>query len=72
MRFSRMTNNIRIENEIIYLPEMEIRSNVSNIYSSRASIRLTNQIDYRLQVPLKEFAADSPEERTSSKVPVRA
>jgi len=54
MRFSRMTNNIRIENEIIYLPEMEIRSNVSNILV-KGQHSFDKSIDYRLQVPLKNF-----------------
>lgn len=54
MRFSRMTNNIRIENRIIYLPEMEIRSNVSNILV-KGQHTFDKVIDYRLQVPLKNF-----------------
>lgn len=54
MRFSRMTNNIRIENRIIYLPEMEIRSNVSNILI-KGQHTFDHKIDYRLQVPLKNF-----------------
>jgi hypothetical protein len=54
MRFSRMTNNIRIENRIIYLPEMEIRSNVSNILV-KGQHTFDHNIDYRLQVPLKNF-----------------
>ncbi len=53
-RFSRMTNNIRIENRIIYLPEMEIRSNVSNILV-KGQHTFDHAIDYRLQVPLKNF-----------------
>jgi len=54
MRFSRMTNNIRIENQIIYLPEMEIRSNVSNILI-KGEHAFDKKIDYRLQVPLKNL-----------------
>ena len=54
MRFSRMTNEIKIENRTIYLPEMEIRSNVSNILIS-GTHTFDNYIDYHLSVPLKSF-----------------
>lgn len=54
MRFSRMTNEIKIENRTIYLPEMEIRSNVSNILVS-GTHTFDNNIDYHLSVPLKSF-----------------
>lgn len=54
MRFSRITNNIRIENRIIYLPEMEIKSNVSNILV-KGEHTFDKVIDYRLQVPLKNI-----------------
>jgi len=53
-RFSRMTNEIKIENRTIYLPEMEIRSNVSNILVS-GTHTFDNNIDYHLSVPLKSF-----------------
>jgi hypothetical protein len=54
MRFSRMTNHIKIENRTIYLPQMEIRSNVSNILVS-GTHTFDHVIDYRLSVPLKNF-----------------
>jgi hypothetical protein len=54
MRFSRMTNEIKIENRTIYLPEMEIRSNVSNILVS-GTHTFDNNINYHLSVPLKSF-----------------
>ncbi len=54
MRFSRVANNIKIQNRIIYLPEMEIRSNVSNILV-KGEHTFDHRIDYRLQVPLKNF-----------------
>jgi hypothetical protein len=54
MRFSRMTNEIKIENRTIYLPEMEIGSNVSNILVS-GTHTFDNYIDYHLSVPLKSF-----------------
>lgn len=54
MRFSDITNIIKIENRTIYLPEMEIRSNISNIlvYGTHTFDR---DIDYHLRVPLKSF-----------------
>jgi hypothetical protein len=54
MRFSKMTNLIKIENRTIYLPEMEIRSNVSNILIS-GTHTFDKNIDYHLSVPLKSF-----------------
>ena len=54
MRFSRMTNEIKIENRTIYLPEMEIRSNVSNILVSGIHT-FDNNIEYHFSVPLKSF-----------------
>lgn len=54
MRFSQMTNEIRIENEKIFLPEMEIKSNVSNILV-RGTHTFDKKIDYHLSVPLKSF-----------------
>lgn len=54
MRFSRMTTEIRIENRTIYLPEMEIGSNISNILIS-GTHTFNKDIDYHLKVPLKNF-----------------
>jgi len=54
MRFSQMTNEIRIEDRKIYLPEMEIRSNVSNILIN-GTHTFDKDIDYHLSVPLKSF-----------------
>lgn len=54
MRFSRMTNHIKIEKRTIYLPQMEIRSNVSNILVS-GTHTFDHVIDYHLSVPLKNF-----------------
>ena len=54
MRFSHITNNIKIENRTIYLPEMEIQSNVSNILLY-GTYTFDKDIDYHLRVPLKSF-----------------
>ena len=53
-RFSRIRNNVRIEDGIIYIPEMEIRSNVSSILIS-GQHTFDKEIDYRLKVPLKNL-----------------
>ncbi len=54
MRFSNITNEIRIKNRTIFLPEMEIRSNISNILVS-GTHTFDRDIDYHLRVPLKSF-----------------
>ncbi len=54
MRFSRITNEIKIEDKTIFLPEMEIKSNVSNILIS-GTHTFDKEIDYHLRVPLKSF-----------------
>jgi hypothetical protein len=54
MRFSKMTNNIRIENKVIHLPEMEIVSNISSILI-KGEHTFDKAIDYRIQVPLKSL-----------------
>ncbi len=54
MRFSHITNEIRVKNRTIYLPEMEIRSNVSNIIVS-GTHTFDKDIEYHLRVPLKSF-----------------
>lgn len=64
MRFSQMTNKIRIENRTIYLPEMEIKSNVSNILIS-GQHTFDKVIDYHLRVPLKSFIRISKKKRYS-------
>ncbi len=54
LRIPRMANTIKIENRTIYLPEMEIRSNVSNILIS-GTHTFDKDIYYHLSVPLKSF-----------------
>ncbi len=52
LRFSDMQNRIRVERETVFLPEMEIRSNLTNI-SVRGTHTFDQHIDYHLAVPLK-------------------
>jgi hypothetical protein len=70
IRFSEMKNNIRISNRTVYIPEMEIRSNVSNI-SVRGTHTFDQVMDYRLKIPTynlsrKRAVALIDEEKTSN------
>ena len=52
LRFSDLKNDIHIENKTIYIPQMEIRSNVTDIKIS-GTHTFDQQIDYRLVTPLR-------------------
>jgi hypothetical protein len=52
--FSELKNNFFIENEKIFIPEMEIRSSLSNI-SISGTHTFNQEIDYKVTVPLKNF-----------------
>ncbi len=52
LRFSELKNDIHIENKTIYLPQMEVRTNVSNIKIS-GTHTFDQRIDYRLITPLR-------------------
>lgn len=54
LKFSEMQNNIRIQDRTVYLPEMDIFSNVSHI-RIKGTHTFDQHIDYRLSVPLKKF-----------------
>ena len=51
LRFSELKNSIHIENQTIYLPQMEVRSNVSDINIS-GTHTFNQNIDYRVAVPI--------------------
>jgi hypothetical protein len=51
LRFSDLKNDIHIENKTIYLPEMEVRSNASNIKVS-GTHTFDQHIDYRVVAPM--------------------
>ena len=62
LRFSELKNDIHIEKKQIYLPQMEVRSNVTDIKIS-GTHTFDQRIDYRLITPLRrkrivETAAD--------------
>jgi hypothetical protein len=52
LRFSELKNDIHIENKHIYLPQMEVRSNVTDIKIS-GTHTFQQLIDYRLITPLR-------------------
>ena len=52
LRFSELKNEIHIENKNIYLPQMEVRSNVTDIKIS-GTHTFDQHIDYRLITPLR-------------------
>jgi hypothetical protein len=54
IKFSELKNKIFMENNKIVIPEMEIKSNVSNI-SVLGTHSFNQEMDYKLAVPLKNF-----------------
>lgn len=56
VRFSTLENQIRIKNQTIYIPDMQINSNAINIRIS-GEHNFNNEIQYRLQVLLSDLLA---------------
>ncbi|HYG40822.1 MAG TPA: AsmA-like C-terminal region-containing protein [Cytophagales bacterium] len=54
LKFSELKNEIQIYNRTVFIPEMDIGSNVSNI-SLHGTHTFDQLIDYRLRVPLRNF-----------------
>lgn len=54
VHFSDIKNDIHIENKTIYIPQMEVRTNVTNIRVS-GTHTLDQHIDYRLIAPLRSY-----------------
>jgi hypothetical protein len=52
LRFSDIKNDIHIENKTIYMPEMEVRTNVTSIKIS-GTHTFDQRIDYRIIAPLR-------------------
>ncbi len=61
MRFSDIKNNIHIENRTIFLPEMEIKSNVTTI-AIKGTHTFDQHIDYQLRVPLRTMSKKDKDE----------
>lgn len=54
VRFSDLKNDIHIEKKTIYIPQMEVRTNVTNIRIS-GTHTFNQQIDYRVVAPLRSY-----------------
>ncbi len=52
LRFAELENTIRIERETVFLPKMEISSNVANI-SAEGTHTFSQVMDYHLRIPVK-------------------
>jgi hypothetical protein len=61
LRFGDLKNDIHIENGKIYIPQMEIRSNASNIKLS-GTHSFDQHIDYRVVTPLRNKKKIDPDE----------
>lgn len=60
LRFSDIRNDIHIENKTIYIPQMEIRTNVTSLRVS-GTHTFDQQIDYRIITPLRLARQRDPE-----------
>ncbi|WPP48179.1 AsmA-like C-terminal region-containing protein [Catalinimonas niigatensis] len=55
LRFAELNNHIRIEDQKIFIPRMQVSSNVSDIWVEGIHT-FNNNIDYRFEVPMKTFS----------------
>lgn len=62
MRFSEIRNQILVQNRNIYLPQMEVVTNVSSIKIS-GTHTFDQAIDYRVTIPLRRFNKKDNDER---------
>ncbi len=62
LKFSSMQNDIRIADETIFIPEMDVRTNVSDITIS-GTHTFDQRIDYHLAVPLMLFLNEGRKKR---------
>ncbi len=61
LRFANLTNDIHIENKTVYIPQMEVSSNVTTIQISGAHT-FDQRIDYRVIAPLRNKKKIDPDE----------
>jgi len=61
LRFADLKNEIHIENKTIYLPQMEVKSNVTTIQIS-GTHTFDQNIDYRVVAPLRNKKKIDPDE----------
>jgi hypothetical protein len=60
LRFSDLKNDIHIENKTVYIPQMEIKSNVTDLMIS-GTHTFDQHIDYRVVTPLRKKRPKDPE-----------
>lgn len=58
LRFGNMRNHIRIANQTITLPRMQVRNNVSDI-TVEGTHTFSHQIDYHFELPMRSFSIRS-------------
>lgn len=61
LRFSELNNIIKIQDETIFLPPMDVRSNISTI-QIRGTHTFNQHIDYYVRVPLRTFSKKDKDE----------
>jgi hypothetical protein len=61
LRFADLKNDIHIENKTVYIPQMEIKSNVTTIQLS-GTHTFDQRIDYRVIAPLRNKKKIDPDE----------
>jgi len=61
LTFADLKNDIHIENKTIYIPQMEVRTNATNITVS-GTHHFDQQIDYRVVAPLRNKKKIDPDE----------
>lgn len=61
LRFAELKNDIHIENKTIYIPQMDIRSNVTTLQLS-GTHAFDQHIDYRVVAPLRNKKKVDPDE----------
>ncbi len=60
LRFADLKNDIHIEKKTVYIPQMEIRSNVTSLKIS-GTHTFDQHIDYHIVTPLRKRKANDPE-----------
>lgn len=55
LRFAELNNHVRIQDQKIFIPRMQVSSNVSEIWVEGVHT-FDNHIDYRFEVPMKTFS----------------
>lgn len=64
LRFSDLKNDVHIENKTVYIPQMEIRTNVTSLKVS-GTHTFDQHIDYRIITPLRKRNFSDPESQNA-------